>query len=109
MASVPCDLSKDCPIAEAPGCFRHTLIRALELGKSAGCIPTGLDGFVDYFCRGCILKAGPSAQEIVDHWIRDHPRIALIREVISFATEVGNKMLSDDFNQLLQGNYLALQ
>lgn len=91
-----------CPLYEAPRCFKTVLTRALELGEG-NFIPTNWRGFSDYF-RLEQLKAR-SAEELVDAWTDKH----LFRDehtllkVVEYARSTRHVKLLQIFKETIKG------
>ena len=91
----------DCPLCDAPGCFRRALIRALELG-SPNYLPTNWRGFAEHFGIGVPAS---SPEELVDIWADKHPnrRQHTIRKVFEYAVKKQHKFLLEEFDKLMTG------
>ena len=91
----------DCPLCDAPGCFRRALIRALELGSS-NYLPTNWRGFAEHFSIGVPAS---SPEELVDIWADKHPnrRQHTIRKVLEYAVKKQHKFLLEEFDKLMTG------
>ena len=92
---------KDCPLCEAPGCFRRALIRSLEPG-AMNYLPTNWRGFAEYFSLGV---AASSPEELVSHWADLHPnrKHHTIRRVFEFAEEKQHQLLQEEFDKVMRG------
>ena len=92
----------DCPLCDAPGCFRRVLIRDLELG-SVNYLPTNWQGFAEYFSLGV---SASSPKELVDHWADKHSnrRQHTIRKIFEYAVKKQHKLLLEEFHQVMTGN-----
>ena len=91
-----------CPLGEAPGCFKAVLVRCLELGE-ANFLPTNWRGFTEYF-RLTELKAR-SAEELVEAWSGRHPyrREHTLGRVVEYARSKGHRKLLDNFAKTIRG------
>ena len=96
----------DCPLCDAPGCFRRALIRALELG-SPNYLPTNWQGFAEHFGIGVPAS---SPEELVDIWADKHPnrRQHTIRKVLEYAEAKQHNALLQEFNKILEGEVIFL-
>ena len=96
----------DCPLCDAPGCFRTVLIRALELG-SVNYLPTNWQGFAEYFSLGV---SASSPKELVNHWTDKHPnrKQHTIRKVLEYAEAKQHNALLQDFKKVLKGEVLVI-
>ena len=96
----------DCPLCDAPGCFRRVLIRALELG-SVNYLPTNWQGFAEYFSLGV---SASSPKELVDHWADKHQnrRQHTIRKIFEYAVKKQHKLLLEEFHKVMTGNLSTL-
>ena len=94
----------DCPLCDAPGCFRRALIRALELGSS-NYLPTNWRGFAEHFSIGVPAS---SPEELVDIWADKHPnrKQHTIRKVLEYAEAKQHNALLQDFNEILKGEVI---
>ena len=91
----------DCPLCDAPGCFRRVLIRALELGSS-NYLPTNWRGFAEHFSLGVPAS---SPEELVDIWADKHPnrKQHTIRKIFEYAVKKQHKFLLEEFDKLMTG------
>ena len=95
----------DCPLSDAPGCFRRALIRALELGGSTNYLPTNWQGFAEYFS---LEDSASSPKGLVNHWADEHPnhKQHTIRKVLEYAEAKQHNALLQDFNKILEGEII---
>ena len=91
----------DCPLCDAPGCFRRVLIGALELG-SVNYLPTNWRGFAEHFSLGVPAS---SPEELVDYWADKHPnrRQHTIRKIFDYAVKKQHKFLLEEFEKMMTG------
>ena len=91
-----------CPLGEAPGCFRTALVSCLELGEG-NFIPTNWRGFSDHF-RLRELRAH-SAEELVELWASVHPykHQHTLGKVVEYAQSKGHRKLLNCLVQTLRG------
>ena len=96
----------DCPLCDAPGCFRRVLIRALELG-SVNYLPTNWQGFAEYFS---LEDSASSPKELVNHWADEHPnrRQHTIRKIFEYAVKKQHKLLLEEFHKMMAGSLSTL-
>ena len=94
----------DCPLCDAPRCFRRALIGALELG-SVNYLPTNWRGFAEHFSLGVPAS---SPEELVDYWADKHPnrRQHTIRKVLEYAEAKQHNTLLQEFNEILKGEVI---
>ena len=91
----------DCPLCDAPRCFRRALIGALELG-SVNYLPTNWRGFAEHFSLGVPAS---SPEELVDYWADKHPnrRQHTIRKIFDYAVKKQHKFLLEEFEKMMTG------
>ena len=94
----------DCPLCDAPGCFRRALIGALELG-STNYLPTNWQGFAEYFN---LEDSASSPKELVNLWADKHQnhRQHTIRKVLEYAEAKKHNTLLQEFNSILKGEII---
>jgi hypothetical protein len=91
-----------CPLSEAPGCFKAVLVRSLEPGEG-NFIPTNWRGFSDYFS---LQTAGArSAEEVVGAWASGHPyrHEHTLGKVVEYARSTGHRKLLNSLVLALKG------
>ena len=91
----------NCPLNEAPGCFKSSLIDALEPGGRLY-LPTNWMGFKHYFCPNAPSQ---SAEDVVHYWA-DSPayhETCTLAKVLEFANATHHQKLLEAYDQALRG------
>lgn len=101
MAAHPKALT-DCPLCEAPACFRWALVKELTPG-AGNFVPTNWKGFAEYFH---ISLDASTPEQLVDYWIYQHPRHRehTIHKVFEFGKKRNHQKLQQAFDEVLRGN-----
>ena len=97
MAVVP----SECPLCDAPPCFRYAITRALERAPS-DYTPTNWRGFSDYFMIR-LTPYIPTPEDLVTYWVDEHPNkhAHTINKAMEFANNREHKLLQDKLSYLV--------
>lgn len=105
MAHQPLVAPTDCPLFEAPSCFRFALIHSLE-NAATNYSPTNWKGFAEHFML-YVDGSLTTPADLIHHWVDVHPNKNkhTISQVLKYANANQHRHLEQEFNRVLSGQY----
>ena len=102
MAHLPV-IPADCPLFEAPICFRFALIHSIE-NAATNYLPTNWKGFADHFMLSVDASIFTPA-DLIHHWVDKHQNKQrhTISRVLEYAVANHHKHLEQEFDRVLSG------